>query len=151
MQGLNLLRLFKNMLSSSLPSVHIKKISYMYLNHIRGCNCCISRNCASNLFMERSACGSANLVLMAVPETWCLIVLSSSKKLFFSTELSVGIHFLSCLSNTSLKALTPDSSGMMGLNPTKSTVTKIALSGIVLRFLVLFMKSLGSLKMHSTV
>ena len=116
----------------------------MYLNHIRGCNCCILRKHVSNVFMKRSTCGSANLVLMAVPETWCLIVLSSSKKLFFSTKWSVGKHFLSCLSNTSLKALKPDSSGMMGLNPTKSTVTRIALSGIVLRFLVLFMKSLGS-------
>ena len=122
----------------------------MYLNHTKGCNCCVSRKLVSNLSMKRHAYGGANLVPIAVPET-CLILLLNSKKLFFNinsailTKSSVGIHFLSCLSKVSLRALKPASWGMLGYNPTTSAVSKIALSGIVLRFLVLFMKSPESL------
>ena len=98
--------------------------------------------------MKRHAYGSANLVPIVVCETCCLILLFNSKKLFFNTnsailtKSSMGIHFLSCLSKASLRALNPTSWGMLGYNSTTSTVTKIALSGIVLRFLVLSMKSI---------
>ena len=101
--------------------------------------------------MERHAYGGANLVPTAVPETCCLILLLNSEKLFFNTnsavltKSSMGIHFLSCLSKASPKALNPASWGMLGHNPTASVVSKIALSGILLRFLVLFMKSPESL------
>ena len=139
------------MLSSSLPCVYIKKISPMYLTHSKGCNCYVSRKIVSNLFMERYAYGGVNLPLLlvafAVPKTCCSILLLNSKKLFFNTnsailtKSSVRIDFLSYLSNASLRAFEPASCGMLGYNPTTSVVTKIALSGIMLRFLVFFMKS----------
>ena len=103
----------------------------MYLNHTKGCNCCVSRKLVSNLSMKRHAYGGANLVPIAVPETCCLILLLNSKKLFFNTnpailtKSSVGIHFLSCLSKASLRALKPASWGMLGYNPTTSAVTKV--------------------------
>ena len=125
----------------------------MYLSHTKGCNCCVSRKVVWNLSMKRHAYGGANLVPIAVPETCCLILLLNSKKLFFSTNCailtksSVRIHFMweYSLSKASLRAVNPTSWGILGYNPTTSTVTKIALSGIVLVFLVLFMKSPGSL------
>ena len=101
--------------------------------------------------MKRHAYGGANLVPMTVPKTCCLILLLNSKKLFFNTnsaivtKSSVGIQFFSCLSKDSLRALNPTSWVMLGYYPTTSPVTKIALSGIMLRFLVLFIKSLESL------
>ena len=139
------------MLSSSSPCVCIKKISSMYLNHTSGFNYYVSGKVFSNLSMERHACGSANLVLITVPETSCLILLLNSKKLFFNInsgiliKSSVGINFLSCLCKDFLRALKPVSWGMLAYNPTTSAVTKIALSGMVLNFLGFFIKSLESL------
>ena len=95
------------MLSYSSPCVHTKKISSMYLNRTRGCNCYASRKLVSNLPMKRHAYGGADLLPIAVPETWYLVLLLKPKKLFFSTnsailtESSAGIDFLSCLSKTS--------------------------------------------------
>ena len=119
----------------------------MYLNHSKGSNSCVSRKLA-----QTSPWKDMHMVVhTAVPETCCLILLLNSEKLFFNTnsavltKSSMGIHFLSCLSKASPKALNPASWGMLGHNPTASVVSKIALSGILLRFLVLFMKSPESL------
>ena len=95
--------------------------------------------------------GGANLRPIAVPESCCLILLLNSKKLFFKTnsviiaKSSVGIYFLSCLSKASLKAFKLASWGMLSYNPTTPAASKIAFSGMVLRFLVFFMKSPASL------
>ena len=52
----------------------------------------------------------------------------------------MGVHFTSCLSKASLRAVNPASRFVLGYDPTTSAVNEMALSGIVLRFLVLFMK-----------
>ena len=101
--------------------------------------------------MKRRPYGGANLVSIAVPETCCLILLLNSKKLFFNTNSAiltkspVATDFLSCLSQTLLRAFKLASWSMLGYNPITSAVTKISLSGVVLTFLVFFMKSPESL------
>ena len=103
----NSLRLFKKVLISSSPCVHIKKISSMCLSHSKDFNCCVSRKPASNLSMKRLTYGGVNLVAITVPETCCLNLLLNLKKLFLSinpviaTKSFVGIDFLSCLSESS--------------------------------------------------
>ena len=119
----------------------------MYLNHTSDCKYFISKKVVSNLSMKRHAYGGPNLVPIVVSETCCLILLLNSKNLFFNTNSTiltkspVEINFLSCLSQTSLRALKPALWGMLGYNSTTSTVNKIALSSMVLRLLVLFVKS----------
>ena len=118
----------------------------MYLNHTRDGKYFISKKVVSNLSMKRHAYGGPNLVPIAVSETCCLILLLNLKNLFFNTNSTiltkspVEINFLSCLSQTSLRALKPALWGMLGYNFTTSAVNKIALSSMV-PSMVLFVKS----------
>ena len=61
-------------------------MSPMYLSHTKGFTACVSRKSISTLSMKIHAYDGANLLLMAVPEIYCLTFESDSKKLFLSTK-----------------------------------------------------------------
>ena len=56
-----------------------------YLNHAKGCNCCVSRILASKFSMRKHAYGGTDLVPIAVPETCCLTLILNSEKLLFNS------------------------------------------------------------------
>ena len=122
-------------------------MSSVYLSHTKPFTACVSRKSISILLMKIHAYGGANLVLMAIPETFYLIFESNSKKLFLSTNSAMSTKsadgtFLSDLSsNFSYSALSPTSCGIPGYKPTTSAVTKNASSRILSRLLIFSKKS----------
>ena len=96
------------------------------------------------------AYGGANFVPMAVPEICCFIFESSSKKLFFRTNLaicripSVAILSSSGSSNLPDNASSPYACEILGYEPTTSALTNIAFSGNLPRSLSFLKKSLVS-------
>ena len=126
-----LLRRFRSSSSWSSPSVRMKNMSSIYLNHNHGLTISESRNSFSILSINKHAYGGANLVPIAVPEICWMILVSNSKKLFFQYVFSHFSYvsrwnFLFALSsNFSHKAWRPAPWWILGYRPTTSAVTNM--------------------------
>ena len=80
--GIKFIKTFQK--SSLSQCVHVKKYHLCIWTILGVATAAFSKNFVSNLSVKRHAYGVANLALIAVPETCCLILLLNSKKLFFN-------------------------------------------------------------------
>ena len=70
MWSLKLFNSFIRFSSSSLPWVHIKNTSSIYLNQTNGCYFCVLRKFITNVSIKMHAYGGANFVPIVIQEIW---------------------------------------------------------------------------------